>query len=87
MKLSTITLALLTAASQLTIGSAQETFDLAANFREPKNVLFACNIGGASHIIWVLEILEELAARGHHTIFYTRIKQSLSKIILPLNLP
>ncbi|RCH95492.1 hypothetical protein CU097_012410 [Rhizopus azygosporus] len=76
MKLSTITLALLTAASQLTVGSTQETFDLTANFREPKNILFACNMGGASHIVWVLEILEELTARGHHTTFYTREDQA-----------
>ncbi|CEI93939.1 hypothetical protein RMCBS344292_08163 [Rhizopus microsporus] len=76
MKLSTITLALLTAVSQLTVGSTQETFDLTADFREPKNVLFACSIGGSSHVIWVLEILEELAARGHHTIFYTREDQA-----------
>ncbi|KAG1193194.1 hypothetical protein G6F70_009104 [Rhizopus microsporus] len=76
MKLSTITLTLLTAASQLAMGSTQETFDLTANFREPKNILFACSIGGSSHVIWVLEILEELAARGHHTTFYTREDQA-----------
>lgn len=73
MKLSTLILALFTVASQLIIGTPQETFDLIANFREPKNILFACNIGGSSHIVWVLEILEELAARGHHVSFYTRV--------------
>lgn len=73
MKLSTLILALFTVASHLTVGSTQGTFDLIANFREPKNILFACNIGGSSHIVWVLEILEELAARGHHVSFYTRV--------------
>ncbi|CAO3700081.1 hypothetical protein G6F70_001031 [Rhizopus microsporus] len=76
MKLSTLILALFTVASHLTVGSTQGTFDLIANFREPKNILFACNIGGSSHIVWVLEILEELAARGHHVSFYTREDQA-----------
>ncbi|PHZ09855.1 uncharacterized protein RHIMIDRAFT_239974 [Rhizopus microsporus ATCC 52813] len=76
MKLFALTLALFTAASQLSIGSTQGIFDLIANFRELKNNLFACNVGGSSHIVWVLEILEELAVRGHYVSFYTREDQA-----------
>ncbi|KAG1153237.1 hypothetical protein G6F46_006623 [Rhizopus delemar] len=73
MKLSTLSFALLTAASYINLGSAQENvLDLVQTFREPKNILFSVNMGGSSHIVWVLSILEELAARGHHVKFFTR---------------
>jgi hypothetical protein len=74
MKLSTLSFALLTAASYINLGSAQENvLDLVQTFREPKNILFSVNMGGSSHVLWVLSILEELAARGHHVKFFTRV--------------
>ncbi|CEI89662.1 hypothetical protein RMCBS344292_04012 [Rhizopus microsporus] len=73
MKLATITFALLLAAGNFIFGSAEQTtFDLEPDFRTQKNILFSCSTGGSSHIVWVLSILEELQARGHHTIYYTR---------------
>ncbi|KAG1401656.1 hypothetical protein G6F60_006242 [Rhizopus arrhizus] len=76
MKLSILSFALLTAASYINLGSAQENvLDLVQTFREPKNILFSVNMGGSSHSVWVLSILEELAARGHHTKYFTRDDQ------------
>ncbi|CEG77659.1 hypothetical protein RMATCC62417_12372 [Rhizopus microsporus] len=75
MKLSAISIALLTASSQLTPGLAQQKFDLTTNFREPKNILFSCNLGGASHVLWVLETLQELSVRGHHVAWLTKEDQ------------
>ncbi|KAG1278110.1 hypothetical protein G6F66_012138 [Rhizopus arrhizus] len=76
MKLSTLSFALLTAASYINLGSAQENIlDLVQTFREPKNILFSVSMGGSSHSVWVLSILEELAARGHHAKFFTRDDQ------------
>ncbi|CEG78476.1 hypothetical protein RMATCC62417_13078 [Rhizopus microsporus] len=73
MKLATISLALLLTASNFVFGSAEQTtFDLEPDFRTRKNILFSAGFGGSSHVVWVLSILEELQARGHHTIYYTR---------------
>lgn len=76
MKLSIISIALLTASSQLTPGLAQQKFELTTNFREPKNILFACNLGGASHVLWVLETLQELSVRGHHVAWLTKVSRN-----------
>ncbi|KAI9300970.1 hypothetical protein BJ944DRAFT_169925 [Cunninghamella echinulata] len=42
----------------------------------PKKIGFSAVGGGSSHFFWVLEILDELANRGHHVTLYTR-KDSL----------
>ncbi|KAF7723895.1 hypothetical protein EC973_001518 [Apophysomyces ossiformis] len=45
---------------------------LQEDFRSPKTIVFSATMGGASHVKWVLSILNELAERGHHTIFLTK---------------
>ncbi|KAK4510984.1 Ubiquinone biosynthesis protein coq9, mitochondrial [Mucor velutinosus] len=45
--------------------------ELVETFREPKNILFSSNFGGASHVKWVLTILDELSQRGHNVTFVT----------------
>ncbi|EIE90235.1 hypothetical protein RO3G_14946 [Rhizopus delemar RA 99-880] len=74
MKLWTLSVALLSVASYISSGMAtgENSFQLALDYHVPKNIAFSCHFGGSSHVVWVLSILEELAARGHHTIFYTR---------------
>ncbi|KAG1409239.1 hypothetical protein G6F58_009385 [Rhizopus delemar] len=78
MKLSTLSFALLSVANCISFGTAagEDTFQLALDYHVPKNIVFSCYFGGSSHIVWVLSILEELAARGHHTTFYTRDDQA-----------
>ncbi|KAG1316825.1 hypothetical protein G6F62_013256 [Rhizopus arrhizus] len=78
MKLSTLSFALLSVANCISFGTAagEDTFQLALDYRVPKNIAFSCHFGGSSPIMWVLSILEELAARGHHTTFYTRDDQA-----------
>jgi hypothetical protein len=75
MKLSTLSFVLLSVASYISFGTAagENSFQLALDYHVPKNIAFSCHFGGSSHIVWVLSILEELAARGHHTTFYTRV--------------
>ncbi|KAG0865802.1 hypothetical protein G6F16_009949 [Rhizopus arrhizus] len=74
MKISTLSFALLSVASYISSGTAagENTFQLALDYHVPKNIVFSAAQGGSSHVVWVLSILEELAARGHHTTFYTR---------------
>ncbi|KAG1044389.1 hypothetical protein G6F43_011462 [Rhizopus delemar] len=74
MKFSTLLFALLSVANCLRFGAAagENTFQLALDYHVPKNIVFSAAQGGSSHVVWVLSILEELAARGHHTTFYTR---------------
>ncbi|KAG0933917.1 hypothetical protein G6F32_010899 [Rhizopus arrhizus] len=74
MKLSTLSFVLLSVASYISSGmtAGENSFQLALDDHVPKNIAFSCHLGGSSHIVWVLSILEELAARGHHTTFYTR---------------
>ncbi|KAG1411923.1 hypothetical protein G6F58_008295 [Rhizopus delemar] len=74
MKLSTLSFVLLSVASYISSGmtAGENSFQLALDDHVPKNIAFSCHFGGSSHIVWVLSILEELAARGHHTTFYTR---------------
>ncbi|KAG1587657.1 hypothetical protein G6F48_005792 [Rhizopus delemar] len=74
MKLSTLSFALLSATSYISSGmtAGDNLFQLASDYHVPKNIAFSCHFGGSSHIVWVLSILDELAARGHHTTFYTR---------------
>ncbi|KAG0904724.1 hypothetical protein G6F33_012713 [Rhizopus arrhizus] len=78
MKLSTLSFALLSVANCISFGTAagEDTFQLALDYRVPKNIAFSCHFGGSSPVMWVLSILEELAARGHHTTFYTRDDQA-----------
>jgi hypothetical protein len=75
MKLSTLSFALLSVANCISFGTAagEDTFQLALDYHVPKNIVFSSSQGGSSHVVWVLSILEELAARGHHTTFYTRV--------------
>ena len=75
MKISTLSFALLSVASYISSGTAagENTFQLALDYHVPKNIVFSAAQGGSSHVVWVLSILEELAARGHHTTFYTRV--------------
>ncbi|CAO3684199.1 unnamed protein product [Rhizopus stolonifer] len=76
MKLSTLSLALLSVASYISFGSTEETLaELTPTYHEPKNILFGCDIGGSSHVTWVLAILEEMTARGHQTFFSTKDDQ------------
>ncbi|EIE90221.1 hypothetical protein RO3G_14932 [Rhizopus delemar RA 99-880] len=74
MKLTALSFALLTVANYISFGTAagENTFQLALDYHVPKNIVFSAAQGGSSHVVWVLSILEELAARGHHTTFYTR---------------
>lgn len=44
-------------------------------FREPKNIAFSALMGGASHINWVLTILDELTTRNHTTVFVTKARR------------
>ncbi|KAG1371995.1 hypothetical protein G6F61_011440 [Rhizopus arrhizus] len=78
MKLSTLSFALLSVANCISFGTAvgEDTFQLALDYHVPKNIVFSCHFGGSSPVMWVLSILEELAARGHHTTFYTRDDQA-----------
>ncbi|KAG0927131.1 hypothetical protein G6F57_014930 [Rhizopus arrhizus] len=78
MKLSTLSFALLSVANCISFGTAagEDTFQLALDYHVPKNIVFSSSQGGSSHVVWVLSILEELAARGHHTTFYTRDDQT-----------
>ncbi|KAG0775357.1 hypothetical protein G6F22_013361 [Rhizopus arrhizus] len=78
MKLLILFFALLSVASYISSGmtAGENSFQLALDYHVPKNIVFSCHFGGSSHIVWVLSILEELAARGHHTTFYTRDDQA-----------
>ncbi|KAG1139238.1 hypothetical protein G6F37_010086 [Rhizopus arrhizus] len=78
MKLLILSFTLLSVASYISSGMAtgEDTFHLALDYHVPKNIVFSCYFGGSSHVVWVLSILEELAARGHHTTFYTRDDQA-----------
>ncbi|RCH89017.1 hypothetical protein CU098_009433, partial [Rhizopus stolonifer] len=76
MKLSTLSLALLSVASYISFGSTEENLsELTPTYHEPKNILFGCDIGGSSHVKWVLTILEEMSARGHQTFYSTKDDQ------------
>ncbi|KAI9468890.1 MAG: hypothetical protein EXX96DRAFT_589615 [Benjaminiella poitrasii] len=44
---------------------------LTENLREAKNIMFSSNLGGSSHVNWVLLILDELYQRGHNITFVT----------------
>jgi hypothetical protein len=55
--------------------SVASTLELKESFREPKNILFGSVGGGSSHINWVLNILEELANRGHNITFVTHVSE------------
>ncbi|KAI8377330.1 hypothetical protein BD560DRAFT_390794 [Blakeslea trispora] len=45
--------------------------ELIENYQQEKNVFFASMLGGASHVTWVLSILDELSNRGHSITFVT----------------
>ncbi|KAI8642720.1 hypothetical protein BD408DRAFT_366136 [Parasitella parasitica] len=51
-------------------------FQTMQNFREPKNIAFGALLGGASHINWVLSILDKLTERNHTACFITRDDQA-----------
>ncbi|CAO3591930.1 unnamed protein product [Absidia cylindrospora] len=50
---------------------AGTAFQLQPTFRSSKNIVFGAFIPGSSHTAWVLQFLDELAARGHNTTFVT----------------
>lgn len=50
-----------------------DTLEMIQTFREPKNIAFGALMGGASHINWVLSILDELTTRNHTAYFITRV--------------
>ncbi|GAN09882.1 UDP-glucosyl transferase family protein [Mucor ambiguus] len=50
--------------------------EMLQTFREPKNIAFSALMGGASHINWVLSILDELTTRNHTTFFVTKDDQT-----------
>jgi hypothetical protein len=56
-----------------TVKNQQAVFELVEDFREPKNIMFSVMMGGSSHAVWVLSILQELIERGHNATFYTRV--------------
>ncbi|KAI9008820.1 hypothetical protein CLU79DRAFT_800131 [Phycomyces nitens] len=49
-----------------------EELELVQDFRVPKNIAFSCFSGGSSHVNWVMLIMDELAERGHNSIYITR---------------
>ncbi|KAL9556177.1 hypothetical protein MBANPS3_002008 [Mucor bainieri] len=53
-----------------------DQLEMLQTFREPKNIAFSALMGGASHINWVLSILDELTARNHTTFFVTKDDQT-----------
>ncbi|KAF7727862.1 hypothetical protein EC973_006975 [Apophysomyces ossiformis] len=69
MKWSSITL---TAAATFCLATAAQAGELIEDFRTPKNIMFAGLMGGSSHINWVLNIVDELAERGHNVTYLTR---------------
>jgi mevalonate pyrophosphate decarboxylase len=60
---------------------SQAIFELVENFREPKNIMFSAMMGGSSHVVWVLSILQELTERGHDVTFYTRVESKFKVTI------
>ncbi|KAI9255986.1 hypothetical protein BY458DRAFT_519771 [Sporodiniella umbellata] len=71
MKLSS--LFLLSIAGYLSLPSAEAgNMQVETTFREPKNVMFGSPMGGSSHMVWVLTIMEEMAARGHKAYYVTK---------------
>ncbi|KAI9472427.1 MAG: hypothetical protein EXX96DRAFT_584046 [Benjaminiella poitrasii] len=51
---------------------AEASVPLVETFREPKNIAFGATVGGSSHIVWPLLILEEMGKRGHNISFITK---------------
>lgn len=47
---------------------------LLENYEQPKNIMFASMFGGASHVTWMLDILDELYKRGHNITFVTKVQ-------------
>ncbi|KAL9540944.1 hypothetical protein PS6_010526 [Mucor atramentarius] len=51
-----------------------DQLEMIQTFREPKKIAFGALMGGASHINWVLSILDELTTRNHTAYFDDQIK-------------
>ncbi|KAI9286660.1 hypothetical protein BC943DRAFT_227778 [Umbelopsis sp. AD052] len=85
-------LSLLALASQASI-SVAEGLAREPHFWSPKNIYISVLVPGASHITWVLEIGQKLAARGHNVTFLckddgVKIAQSYSGMnILSMGAP
>lgn len=76
---STIFLISSALASIAAVDDSTSTFEVLDSFREPKNIAFSALIGGSSHSVWVLSILNELAVnRGHKAFFFTRVRCLIS---------
>lgn len=72
---STILLISSVFASIAAVDDSASTFEVLDSFREPKNIAFSAMMGGSSHNVWVLSILNELATnRGHKAFFVTRVR-------------
>jgi hypothetical protein len=55
------------------ISANVDNLEMIQTFRKPKNIAFSALLGGASHINWVLSILDELITRNHTAYFITRV--------------
>ncbi|KAI7902929.1 uncharacterized protein BX663DRAFT_472518 [Cokeromyces recurvatus] len=58
-------------AQQLQLIQQASKFEILQDFRKPKRIAFSAFFGGASHVNWVLTILDELSTRDHSTFFIT----------------
>ncbi|ORX60255.1 UDP-Glycosyltransferase/glycogen phosphorylase [Hesseltinella vesiculosa] len=45
--------------------------ELTETYQSPRSILFAATVGGSSHANWVLDIMNQLHARGHRIAFAT----------------
>lgn len=62
------------------VTNQQPIFELTEDLREPKNIMFSAMMGGSSHVLWVLSIVQELVERGHNATFYTRVGFQLKAV-------
>lgn len=58
----------------LLLTTATTPIEIVENYRTSKNILFIANVGGSTHVNWVLYILKELEQRGHNVTFVTKVK-------------
>jgi len=61
-----------------------DQLEMIQTFREPKKIAFGALMGGASHINWVLSILDELTTRNHTAYFVTKASKFVSACLLQL---
>lgn len=63
--------------SSVALISQVSAIDLVPTFQNEgnKNIVFAAYTGGSSHYNWVLDIGDELVARGHNFTFMTSVSK------------